>query len=73
MVRNAKFCIGPTASYDQLKALYEMMPLYETAVTHVGAIPHICPFFSTDKIFGPIFLHAKARKSRQNRFRDKMA
>jgi len=30
--------------------------------------PHICHFFSTYPIFGSIFLHAKARKSRQNRF-----
>ena len=28
-------------------------------------IHHICPFFSTDTIFGSIFLHTKARKSRQ--------
>ena len=32
-------------------------------------IPHICHFFSTYPIFGSIFLHAKARKSRQNGFR----
>ena len=25
-------------------------------------IPHSCPFFSTDTIFGSIFLHAKTRK-----------
>ena len=36
-------------------------------------IPDICPFFSTDKIFGPIFLHAKTRKSRLNIFCDKRA
>ena len=29
-------------------------------------IPDICHFFSTDTIFGSIFLHAKVRKSRQN-------
>ena len=28
-------------------------------------------FFSTGTIFGSIFLHTKARKSRQNRFRDR--
>ena len=33
------------------------------------SIPHICHFFSTYPIFGSIFLHAKARKSRQNGFR----
>ena len=32
-------------------------------------IPHICHFFSTYPIFGSIFLHAKARKSHQNGFR----
>ena len=32
-------------------------------------IPHICHFFSTYPIFGSIFLHAKAHKSRQNGFR----
>ena len=31
-------------------------------------IPHICHFFSTGTIFGPNFLHAIARKSRQNDF-----
>ena len=36
-------------------------------------IPHICHFFSTGTIFGSIFLHAKARKSYKNRFRDKTA
>ena len=30
-------------------------------------------FLSTSTIFGPIFLHTKARKSQQNRFRDKTA
>ena len=37
------------------------------------SIPHICHFFSTGTIFGSIFLHAKARKSYKNRFRDKTA
>ena len=36
-------------------------------------IPHICHFFSTEAIFGSIFLHTKVRKSRQNRFSDKSA
>ena len=31
-------------------------------------ITHICHFFSTYSIFGSIFLHTKAHKSRQNRF-----
>ena len=38
-----------------------------------SSIPHICHFFSTGTIFGSIFLHAKTRKSYQNRFRDKTA
>ena len=37
------------------------------------SIPYICHFFSTEAIFGSIFLHTKVRKSRQNRFSDKSA
>ena len=36
-------------------------------------IRDICPFFSTNTIFGLIFLHAKTRKLWQNWFRDKTA
>ena len=39
-------------------------------LTHIH---DICPFFSTDTIFGSIFLHTKVRKSHQNRFSDKSA
>ena len=38
-------------------------------IARVESIPHICHFYSTYPIFGSIFLHAKARKSRQNGFR----
>ena len=37
----------------------------DDGVEGVG-IPHICHFFSTYPIFYKNFLHAKARKSRQN-------
>ena len=36
-------------------------------------IPDICLFFSTSTIFGSTFLHTKASKLRQNRYRDKTA
>ena len=36
-------------------------------------IRDICPFFSSNTIFGLIFLHAKKRKLWQNWFRDKTA
>ena len=37
------------------------------------SIPDICHFFYTGKIFRDKILHPKARKSRQNGFRDKIA
>ena len=36
-------------------------------------IPYICHFFSTEAMFGSIFLHKKVRKLRENRFSDKSA
>ena len=48
---------------------------YHRCTRHVHVpytpIPDICLFFSTRTIFGSTFLHTKARKSLQNRFRDK--
>ena len=35
--------------------------------------PDICHFFSTNVLLGSIFLHMKARKLWQNKFRDKTA
>ena len=44
-----------------------------TAWHCIITIPHICHFFSTEAIFGSIFLHTKVCKSRQNRFRNESA
>ena len=41
---------------------YELLPNPGNALLLQGSIPDICPFFSTDKNFGPIFLHAKGRE-----------
>ena len=41
-------------------------PLLLLTSFYMGAIPDICNFFSTDTIFGSIFLHTKACKSQQN-------
>ena len=47
---------------------------------HINICTHTCllhtwylSFFSTEAIFGSIFLHTKVRKLRQNRFSDKSA
>ena len=44
-----------------------------TDPAHSSAIPHICYFLYTGKIFQAKILHPKARKLRQIEFRDKIA
>ena len=60
----------PTATQTQNTAKHYKVKLTKDPGQH---IPHICPFFSTDKNFAPIFLHAKAHRSRCHRFCDKTA
>ena len=58
-------CGGVMAREDLITGGYQIPP--------DQIIPDICHFFSTEPIFGSIFLHTKMRKSRQNRFSDKSA
>ena len=55
------------------QARQEYLTYHILYMIYISYIPDICHFFSTDTIFGSIFLHTKARKSRQNRFSDKTA
>ena len=62
------FLWGWTPKNQQKYAIWQQVDF--KSKTLLLTIPDICPFFSTDQIFGPNFLHAKVHKSRQNRFRD---
>ena len=64
---------SPRSSWQEAPALSDpSSPFLKPPLSYrLISIPDICHFFSTDTIFGSIFLHAKACESHQNRLRDK--